>query len=65
MMSSRDNTTNPASSRGARATVWDYPEEYKLKIYSDARWRHAPELIELQVKAFEKVWAHRAEFAKV
>ncbi|MBI4904041.1 MAG: DegT/DnrJ/EryC1/StrS family aminotransferase [Acidobacteria bacterium] len=28
---------------GVRATMWDYPEQHKLKIYSEAKWwHHAP-----------------------
>jgi dTDP-4-amino-4,6-dideoxygalactose transaminase len=28
---------------GARASVWAYPEQHKLKIYSEAKWfHHAP-----------------------
>lgn len=78
---------------GVRASIWDYPEQHKLKIYSEAKWWHhapvipdsmpgnkevnsthifmplihgeAPELIDQQARAFEKVWAHRAELAKV
>jgi dTDP-4-amino-4,6-dideoxygalactose transaminase len=74
---------------GVRVSMWDYPEQHKLKIYSEAKWWHhppkipesmlgnayvnanhvflpliygeAPALIEQYVKAFEKVWAHRAE----
>ena len=69
--------------------MWDYPEQHKLKIYSEAKWwHHAPvipesmpgnaavnaghiflpliygeanELIDQYVKAFQKVWAHRAD----
>jgi perosamine synthetase len=32
---------------GVRATVWDYPEQHKLKIYSEAKWfHHAPTIPE-------------------
>ena len=76
-----------------RCRFWDYPEQHKLKIYSEAKWWHhpptippsmpgnayinanhiflpafygdAPELIEQYVKAFQKVWAHRAELARL
>ena len=78
---------------GVRVSIWDYPEQHKLKIYSEAKWwHHAPtipadmpgnrqvnqthiftpllygeaeELIEQQAAAFEKVWAHRSELAKL
>jgi dTDP-4-amino-4,6-dideoxygalactose transaminase len=78
---------------GVRASMWDYPEQHKFKIYSEAKWWHhkpeiptslpgtaqvnrthifvslcygeAPELLEQYVAAFEKIWAHRAEVAKL
>lgn len=78
---------------GVKATIWDYPEQHKLKIYSEAKWWHhapvvpskmpgnaqvnsthiflpviwgdAPELTEQWGKAFEKVWAHKSELAKI
>ena len=77
---------------GVPVSTWDYPEQHKLKIYSEARWWHhkpqipdsmpgntqvnsthfflpllhgeVPELIDQYVKAFEKVWGHRAALAK-
>jgi len=88
---SRDALVKALRAEGVRASVWDYPEQHRLKIYSEAKWWHhapvippsmpgnaqvnsthiflplmhgdAPELIEQYVKAFEKVWAHRAEVA--
>ena len=31
------------SDEGVRATIWDYPEQHKLKIYAEAKWwHHAP-----------------------
>ena len=89
----RDTLLKALRAEGVRASVWDYPEQHKLKIYSEAKWwHHAPsipasmpgnaqvnsthifmplihgeaaELIDQQVKAFEKIWAHRAEMAKL
>jgi dTDP-4-amino-4,6-dideoxygalactose transaminase len=30
---------------GVNVTVWDYPEQHKLKIYSEAKWwHHAPQI---------------------
>jgi len=77
---------------GVPVSTWDYPEQHKLKIYSEAKWWHhkpqipdsmpgntqvnsthfflpllhgeVPELVDQYVKAFEKVWAHRAALAK-
>jgi perosamine synthetase len=88
---SRDALLKALRAEGVRASMWDYPEQHKLKIYSEARWWHhapvipasmpgnvqvnsnhiflplmhgdAPELIDQYVKAFEKVWAHKAEMA--
>ena len=30
---------------GVRVSVWDYPEQHKLKIYSEAKWWHHPPTI--------------------
>ena len=88
---SRDALLKALKAEGVRATIWDYPEQHKFKIYSEAKWWHhpptipdsmpgnaqvnsthiflplfhgeSPELVEQYVKAFEKVWAHRAELA--
>ena len=77
------------TAEGVNVNFWDYPEQHKLKIYSEAKWWHhapqvpksmpgnayvnanhiflpifyreVPELTEQYVKAFQKVWAHRAE----
>jgi hypothetical protein len=27
---------------GVSASFWDYPEQHKLKIYSEAKWWHHP-----------------------
>jgi perosamine synthetase len=90
---SRDALVKALKAEGVDVNFWDYPEQHKLKIYSEAKWWHhaptipasmpgnayvnanhiflpltygeAPELIAQYVKAFEKVWAHRAELAKV
>ncbi len=90
---SRDQLVKALKAEGVSASFWDYPEQHKLKIYSEAKWWHhppkipdsmpgnayvngnhimlplihgdAPELIGQYVKAFEKVWAHRAEVAKL
>jgi perosamine synthetase len=87
----RDAFVKALVAEGVRASVWDYPEQHKLKIYSEPKWWHHPptipdhmpgneqvnrshlflpllygdasELIDQYVRAFEKVWAHRAELA--
>ncbi len=30
------------AAEGVKASIWDYPEQHKLKIYSEARWWHHP-----------------------
>jgi dTDP-4-amino-4,6-dideoxygalactose transaminase len=90
---SRDKLVKALKAEGVSVSFWDYPEQHKLKIYSEAKWWHhppkipasmpgnayvngnhimlplihgdAPELIAQYVKAFEKVWAHRAELAQL
>ncbi len=34
-----------AASRGRGRELWDYPEQHKLKIYSEAKWWHHPPAI--------------------
>ncbi|MBI4659887.1 MAG: DegT/DnrJ/EryC1/StrS family aminotransferase [Verrucomicrobia bacterium] len=90
---SRDALLKALRAEGMRASIWDYPEQHKLKIYSESKWWHHPpkipesmpgnthvnanhiflplfygeasELIGQYVKAFEKVWSHKGELAKV
>ncbi len=90
---SRDALLKVLIAEGVEAEIWIYPEQHKLKIYSESKWWHhkpqiptsmpgseqvnarhitlpfmyedAPELMEQYVKAFEKIWAHRAELAKI
>jgi dTDP-4-amino-4,6-dideoxygalactose transaminase len=39
----RDVLLKALQAEGVRATVWDYPEQHRLKIYSEAKWwHHAP-----------------------
>ena len=39
----RDVLLKALRAEGVRATIWDYPEQHKLKIYSEAKWwHHAP-----------------------
>ena len=41
---SRDALLKALRAEGVRASVWDYPEQHKLKIYSEAKWwHHKPE----------------------
>jgi perosamine synthetase len=90
---SRDTLLKVLMAENVDAQIWIYPEQHKLKIYSESKWWHHtpqiptampgseqvnarhitlpfmyedhPEMIEQYVKAFEKVWAHRAELAKM
>jgi len=42
---SRDALLKALRAEGVRASVWDYPEQHKLKIYSEAKWwHHKPEI---------------------
>jgi dTDP-4-amino-4,6-dideoxygalactose transaminase len=87
----RGQLVKALQAEGVRASFWDYPEQHKLKIYSEAKWFHhaptipesmpgnahvnahhiflpaiygeAPDLLDQYAKAFEKVWAHKAEVA--
>jgi perosamine synthetase len=89
----RDALLKALKAEGVNAAVWDYPEQHKMKIYSEARWwHHAPripesmpgnaevnkthiflpilhgeaaELIDQWARAFEKIWAHRSELARL
>jgi perosamine synthetase len=88
---SRNALVKALVAEGVDAGVWDYPEQHKLKIYSEPKWWHHPptipermpgnkqvngthiflpllygeasDLIDQYVRAFEKVWAHKAEVA--
>jgi dTDP-4-amino-4,6-dideoxygalactose transaminase len=42
---SRDALLKALQAEGVRASKWDYPEQHKLKIYSEAKWwHHAPKI---------------------
>jgi len=42
---SRDALLKALEAEGVRASSWDYPEQHKLKIYSEAKWWHHPPVI--------------------
>jgi dTDP-4-amino-4,6-dideoxygalactose transaminase len=46
---SRPNLIKTLKAEGVRATFWDYPEQHKLKIYSEAKWWHHPPQIPEQM----------------
>ncbi len=39
---SRDTLVKALKAEGIQVKFWDYPEQHKLKIYSEARWWHHP-----------------------
>jgi len=39
---SRDKLVKALKAEGVSASFWDYPEQHKLKIYSEAKWWHHP-----------------------
>ncbi len=42
---SRDALVKALKAEGVDVNFWDYPEQHKLKIYSEAKWwHHAPEI---------------------
>lgn len=41
----RDNILNALKAEGVAVSFWDYPEQHKLKIYSEAKWWHHPPTI--------------------
>ncbi|MBA3974378.1 MAG: TetR family transcriptional regulator [Candidatus Solibacter sp.] len=44
---SRDTIIKALKAEGVQASFWDYPEQHKLKIYSEAKWwHHAPKIPE-------------------
>ena len=40
---------------GVSISMWDYPEQHKLKIYSEAKWWHHPPTIPLSMPGNEYV----------
>lgn len=38
----RDALLKALQAEGVRASIWDYPEQHKLKIYAEAKWWHHP-----------------------
>ncbi|MBX3178473.1 MAG: DegT/DnrJ/EryC1/StrS family aminotransferase [Candidatus Hydrogenedentes bacterium] len=41
----RDKVLAALKAEGVQADVWDYPEQHKLKIYSEPQWWHHPPTI--------------------
>lgn len=42
---SRDPVLDALKAEGVKAEIWDYPEQHKLKVYSEAKWWHHPPAI--------------------
>ncbi|GMW03223.1 MAG: hypothetical protein AMXMBFR84_43570 [Candidatus Hydrogenedentota bacterium] len=42
---SRTALVNALKAEGVNASFWDYPQQHKLKIYSEAKWWHHPPVI--------------------
>jgi dTDP-4-amino-4,6-dideoxygalactose transaminase len=38
----RDALLTALKAEGVRVSMWDYPEQHKLKIYSETKWWHHP-----------------------
>ncbi len=51
----RDSLVQALVAEGVRASVWDYPEQHKLKIYGEAKWWHHPPTIPDHMPGDERV----------
>jgi dTDP-4-amino-4,6-dideoxygalactose transaminase len=52
---SRDALLKALVAEGVRATIWDYPEQHKMKIYSEPRWWHHAPTIPARMPGNEQV----------
>jgi len=52
---SRDSLVKALVAEGVRASVWDYPEQHKLKIYGEAKWWHHPPTLPAHLPGDEQV----------
>ncbi len=52
---SRDALMKALRAEGVRVTMWDYPEQHRLKIYSEAKWWHHPPAIPASMPGTEQV----------
>lgn len=55
---SRDMLVKALKAEGVNASFWDYPEQHKLKIYSEAKWWHHPPAIPASMPGNEYVNAN-------
>jgi len=51
----RDALVKALKAEGVRVSVWNYPEQHKLKIYSEAKWWHHPPAIPASMPGNEHV----------
>ena len=51
----RDSLVKALLAEGVQASVWDYPEQHKLKIYGEAKWWHHPPVIPAHMPGDERV----------
>jgi len=51
----RDTLVKALKAEGVRVSVWNYPEQHKLKIYSEAKWWHHPPAIPASMPGNEHV----------
>jgi dTDP-4-amino-4,6-dideoxygalactose transaminase len=55
---SRDALLKALRAEGVRASMWDYPEQHRLKIYSEAKWWHHAPVIPLAMPGNQQVNAN-------
>jgi dTDP-4-amino-4,6-dideoxygalactose transaminase len=51
----REPLIKALKAEGVRAAYWDYPEQHKLAIYSEAKWWHHPPTIPAAMPGTEQV----------
>jgi dTDP-4-amino-4,6-dideoxygalactose transaminase len=52
---SRDTLVKALVAEGVRATIWDYPEQHKHRIYAEAKWWHHTPSIPAHMPGNEQV----------
>jgi perosamine synthetase len=51
----RDALLKAVVAEGVQASIWDYPEQHKMKIYSEAKWWHHAPAIPARMPGNEQV----------
>jgi perosamine synthetase len=54
----REKLVKALAAEGVQASFWDYPQQHKLKIYSEAKWWHHPPTIPASMPGNEYVNAN-------